>query len=377
MLIYISLILFCFLISAFKLPKSIENIGLIIIAFFLCFGYMTGTDWYSYEIYYNDPILSKEIAQYRESGYFIIQNLARSLGFGFWTFHIAIKLIVFFSLVNFVRLFKVNIFLFFALFIPEAGLYLFIDCPFRNLIAFGLGLWALKYLFDKRTILFFLFAVLALTFHLSAVILILVFFLYKKNIRTPIVIVCTIGAYLIAFNIDFLILQIYLPLTKISPLISERLKSYIFDSDFIEKTINIGSYIRFVVLIIFLLFKKQIIADDEKRLYLYNITILLLIIYPFGVSMKILNRFQLYLFPMYIIIILYLLKSLKIRTNAILLGTFFVMLSIFQTYKLVTKDHRYVPYTNYAEYWIKNDFPKLEFRHTYNKKHSPYKQEKK
>lgn len=372
MLIYITVILFCFLLSAFKLPKSIENSALILIALFLCFGYMTGTDWISYEKYFNDVTFGERMLSSRESGYFFIQSIVKSMGIEFWPFHITVKVLIFIVFVYFVRRFEVNIFLFLALFIPESGLYLFIDCPFRNLIAMGFALIALNYLFDKKTMAFFLFSVLAILFHISAVVLILVYFIYKVDIKTHIVLIATVIIYVIAFNADFLIKTIYLPLTNISPMIHDRLRSYFLDSEFIANTVNIGTYIRLFVLLILLLFKNQIISGDERRAYIYNLSIIFLLLYPLGVSMKILQRFSLYLYPFYILSIIYLLKSVKISTNRYLLYSFFVLLSFFQTYNLVTRDFRYVPYSSYIEHWIRNDFPDIEYRYNYNRKHSPY-----
>ena len=372
MLIYITLILFCFLLSAFKLPKSIENSALILIALFLCFGYMTGTDWISYEKYFNDVSFGERMLSTRESGYFFIQSIVKSWGIEFWTFHITVKVLIFIVLVNFIRRFEANVFLFLTLFIPESGLYLFVDCPFRNLIGVGFGLIAFNYLFKKKTAAFFVFSILATLFHLSAVVLFLVYFIYRVNIKTHIVLIATVIIYIVAFNADFLIKTIYLPLTNISPVIHDRLKGYFLDSDFIANTVNIGTYIRLFVLLILLLFKNQIIAGDERRSYVYNLAIIFLFFYPLGVSMKIMQRFSLYLYPFYILSIIYLLKSVQINMNRYILYSFFVLLSFFQTYNLVTRDFRYVPYSNYIDHWIRKDFPDIEYRYNYNRKHSPY-----
>ena len=374
MVLYLSVILFCFVLSAFKLPKSIENIALVLIAFFLCCGYMTGTDWYSYEKYYNNNLLANEIAKTREFGYFYLQTFIGNIGVDFWIFHIVVKLLVFYSLVNFIRHFELNVFLFLAIFIPGIGLNLFIDCPFRNLIAFGICLQAYNKLFENKTLSYFIYVFVALSFHATAFIMVPIYFIYKKNIKITLAIIATVLIYTIAFNIDFLVSNIYIPLTKVSPMISERLRGYLLDSHFISDKINDGSYIRLFILLILLLFKERIIAGERNRSYILNLSILFLIFYPLGISLKVFQRFTLYLFPFYSISIIYLLKSLKIKTNVYILNLFFILFSLQQTYNTVSVDFRYVPYTNYIFYFVRNDFPSIDYRYQYNRKNSPYKE---
>jgi hypothetical protein len=360
--------------STVKLPRSIENSALILIAFFLCFGYMTGTDWYNYEQYYNNTNLAEKFTRSQEFGYFFIETFIGKLGVDFWAFHIVVKLLVFYSLIRFVRWFNANVFLYLALFIPEIGFYLFIDCPFRNLIAFGIALIAFRKLLENKTLSYFVYVLIAMSFHLSAAIMILFYFVYKKNIKIYIILFATLIIYLVAFNVEFLISNIYIPLAKISPLISERLQSYFVNSRYISDKISIGAFIRLFVLLILLFFKEVIISGEKKRQYVYNLSILFLLIHPFGVTMKIFDRLFLFLIPFYIISIIYLLKSLTIKSNKYILYLFFILFSLKLTYSIISYDYRYVPYTNYMFYWVKNDFPKIEYRKNYNPKHSPYKE---
>ena len=373
MLLYIIVILFCFSLSAIKLPKWAENTGLALIAFFLCFGYMTGSDWYMYEQYFDNAKLSEEIAKSREFGYFLLQNTIGSLGIDFWAFHIFVKLISFYFLVKFIRHFDLNVFLFLAFFIPNIGLYLFIDCPFRNLIAFAIVLLAYNKLFENKPILFFIYTIIAISFHLSAIFAVIIYFVYRKDIKLSFAIIASIIIYSIAFNIDFLVTNIYIPLTNAIPILNERLKGYFLDSRFITNTINAGSFIRLLILVIFLAFKEAIVNGDKNRSYIYNLSILYLLLYPLGISMKIIQRFSLFLSPFYAMSIIYLITSIKIKGNKYILSLFFIAFSFWQTYSIITVDYRYVPYTNYIFYWVKKNFPNIEYRHQFNPKHSPYK----
>ncbi len=373
MFIYLALILFCFLLAFFKLPKFVENGALILIGIFLCTGYMTGTDWQLYELFYNSAKFSEQAAENKEFGYFWLQGLIARTGVDFWFFHIVVKLLVFYTLVYFIRSFKVNVFLFLALFIPEVGLYLFVDCPFRNMIAFGFTLLAFKQLFDNKILLYFVFVTIATFFHLSAVIMVLIYFVYKINIKIYLVLIITIISYIAAFNIEFLIEKVYIPLADMSPIVKDRLKGYFLNTRYIAGEINRGTYVRLFILLILLLFKQNIISGDKKIQYIYNITILFILIYPFGVSMKILHRFSIYLIPFYVFSVIYLLQSFQIKTNKYILYSFFALWSLMQTYVLVIYDYRYVPYSNYLVHWVKKDLQDFEYRADFNKKYSPYK----
>ena len=99
-------------------------------------------------------------------------------------------------------------------------------------------------------------------------------------------------------------------------------------------------------------------------------------LYPLGISMKIIQRITIYISPFFVLGVIYLLKSLEIKTNRYLMSLFFVVFTFWQTYNMVTVDYRYVPYSNYLHHWVKKDFPSIEYRRNYNKNKSPYKEKK-
>jgi hypothetical protein len=206
--------------------------------------------------------------------------------------------------------------------------------------------------------------------------MILVYFIYRKDFKISFVLVLAAVVYTSAFNADFLIKKIYVPLINLIPAIGDRLVGYFFNADFKANSINLGAFIRLFVLFILLLFKQTIVQKGEKYASFFNLSILLLLIYPLGISMKILQRFPLFLFPVYILGIIYLLKSFEIKMNMYLLTAFFVALSFLQTYNTITADFRYVPYSNYLYHLKKKDLPDIEYRYQYNRKHSPYRNNK-
>jgi hypothetical protein len=366
MIIYFFLLFFCLLLSSLKLSRGVENIALAIIAFIICFGYTTGSDWRQYERVYNYNI-NHEVFEY---GYMLVQNFFRYIGVSFWNFHIGVKLIVFCLLIRFIRLFEVNIFLFLLFFLPDIGYYLFIDCPFRNLIALGISFLSIEKLMEKKNIQYFLLVFFAMSFHTSALIMVPIFFIKKMHVKPIILLILVLLSYTLAFQIEFLLSSIYLPLSKIYPTVDKRLLLYFLDKDFIENRFNIGSIFYLFTFALLLIYRNRIAILAGKKKYIQTLSFLFLLIYPFGISLKIFQRFYLFTFPFFILSILYLIKSLKRTWMSYLVAFFFVLFSFFQNYKNITNDYKYIPYTHYL-FFPEDDF---RYREQYNKINSPYKE---
>src|SRR5690606_9649569 len=69
-------------------------VGIITMLFF-CFGYMTGSDWRTYELFYTTPVNDVVAISYFEPGYILLNNIFRFLGLEFWHWFIVIKCITY------------------------------------------------------------------------------------------------------------------------------------------------------------------------------------------------------------------------------------------------------------------------------------------
>ena len=372
MIIYFLILIFCLLLSGLKISKGIENVALAIVTVFICFGYTTGTDWVLYEQFYYDNIFARHLEESRESGYYLFQTFFSAIGINFWVFHISVKIIVFLLLIRFVRLFEVNIFLFLVLFLPDAGFFLFIDCPFRNLIAIGISLIAIEKLIDKKNISFFLLILLAMMFHTSAFIMFFIFILFNARISSRTWVILTLISFIIAFRIDFLLNYVFIPLSNIIPPLQNRLLYYFLNDVFIGGGFNLGSIIRLLAFGLLIIQRKKIQQLLNGNEFILNMAFLFIILYPWGISMKIFQRFSLYLMPVYTISILFLLKSLNQDWKKYFIYAFFILFGFLQTRNIITFDHRYVPYTNYLFFQNKDKYKSVEDRKQYNLKLSPY-----
>lgn len=330
---------------------------------------MTGSDWRNYEpLYYQSDF--KNISNERfEIGYGILQCICNYLSIDFWHFHILIKAIVFILLTKLSSHVKVNILLFWALFAPEMGLYLFIDCPFRNLIAFGISCLSIQALLEQRSKRFIIVASIAVLFHYSALILFLLYFWVKFPLKNRYYIIIFILANIIAYKIDFLLENIFSHIFEASDFLKDRLLVYALDENFLASKINIGSIYRTIFFVLFIYYRPHIENLKYGKL-LFGISMLFFILYPFAISLKIFNRFTIYLLPIYLMTVIKILpsmdKSIRYIIFCILAGW-----SLLKTYTTITADYRYIPYSNYLQY-LMQEKPTYTYRSTYNFQNSPY-----
>ncbi|WP_017141080.1 EpsG family protein [Bacteroides eggerthii] len=225
MFIYYSSVLICFIATFFK-DKKIKLFILVGLMIFLCAGYMCGTDWRSYEFAYNHSSLSTVNQEIFEIGYSYLQAICHTLGINFWIFHIALKSIVFFSLCYFVKVFKQNLFLFWFLFLPDMGFYLFIDCPFRNLLAAGGFFLAINLFLKRKFIIFFFITILLAQVHSSAYFLIIIYLFSNLRAKNRYIILFFILSNILAYRLDLITDYILFPLLGIDGYLGERVRTY-------------------------------------------------------------------------------------------------------------------------------------------------------
>ena len=372
MFIYYSSVLIYFIATFFK-DKKIKLFILVGLMIFLCAGYMCGTDWRSYEFAYNHSSLSTVNQEIFEIGYSYLQAICHTLGINFWIFHIALKSIVFFSLCYFVKVFKQNLFLFWFLFLPDMGFYLFIDCPFRNLLAAGGFFLAINLFLKRKFIIFFFITILLAQVHSSAYFLIIIYLFSNLRAKNRYIILFFILSNILAYRLDLITDYILFPLLGIDGYLGERVRTYFIQDEVWNSSVNLGTIYRIICFIIVLYNRKQIESSSVYGRYIFNLAILFFMIYPFGMSMKMIQRFLFYTMPFFIVsieIIFHDIKLLSMSLHKRLLFMIFFFWGMLVVYKNVTHDYRYIPYTNYFEYI--GGHPSYSYRSSYNIQNSPY-----
>lgn len=370
MLIYYFVLLLCYWASLLKDKILVFSI-LSFIAFFLCAGYMTGSDWPVYEELYNYMTFERVLESREEWGYGYLQSFCKFIGIDFWGFHIFFKLLVFVSICYFTNFLKINVALFIAFFLPELGLFLFIDCPFRNLIAMGAFCFSIKYLLERNMWLYFVFVAIATLFHASSLILFPLYFIANAKLRNIIWIILFVFVNFLSYNIDFLVKNIFFHLFNISEFAKDKLMNYFIDDKYLQDKVNIGTIYRIIVFAIIIYYRKGIEDSHKYGRYIFNLSMFFFMLYPIGISIKIFARFSIFTNLFYIatmVLMLYIPKSAQVKS---LLFLIFFLWGGLRMYVNITSNSHYIPYTNYFQYIFQEELP-YSYRSNYNMQKSPY-----
>lgn len=351
-----------YLLSLFKTHKKIQFYWCCFLCLFLTTTYMNGSDWRQYEIFYKYLTISNFGNYWHEKGFALYAAVSKMIYDDFWMFFIITKIIIFIIFVKTINTYSKNKMLVWMFFIPTSGLYLFIDCPFRNLIAIGIFLNAIKYIETRKIKRYFLLILTASLFHKSALIMLMLYFINLKNLsKKKITLIIGICFFIIS---EPTILKLIL--TKL-PLYQDKIRSYILiDSKYAQGSIfSLGNLEKLFVLFLVLYNKNKILQQKYGEI-IYNFFIIGIIVYKFAVSIEILGRYLLYINIFYILMI-DLLIYIIIKNNLKFL--YITIIYIYGLLLMNLKLNHYV-YKNYNSYitYIFKEKPDFIERSNFNMK---------
>jgi hypothetical protein len=335
---------------------------------------MCGSDWRFYEEVYLQAQWSDLRKYNSEYGFYLLVNMLKATGLSFWPFLIITKTVVFIIILKTVELFKISRWAFLGLSFPFL-MYLFIDNPLRNMIAIGLFLLSVKHLVKNEPVKYYLLVLLATQFHVSAYILLLIYPLRNVRLVSSNILIGYLLLFLVLGQKD-LIIWLLSHLTLLSPAIFGRIEGYLMDLSAFDASgsfLSLRSIIIIGVLILMVIFRRRISDYKAYGDAAFMLTILYMISFRLGLSFQVLVRLTYYFFLFYVVIIMLIAKCItNIRTHSIYwLG--FILITVYSSYSLASVDFRYVPYTNYFVYLVKNGgLPDYETRSEHNMILSPY-----
>ena len=378
MFIYYFPVILCF--SVFLIPSVRSNyraycLVLLVIWIISCFGYMTGSDWRAYEVWYDQINLSRlyEDDYNSEPSYYILMVLFRSLDFSFWPFFITLKSILFLIIGLFIwRYASEYSLLAWVWFLPKSGYALFVDNPMRNLIAICLFLISIKYLLDNRKVFYILINILALTFHFSAFIAFIFFFFINRKISVKGWVLSFIIVYAFIGNPSVLdyILQRFVGITDH---LSAKIYNYTLGLDDSSESysFSLGMIVQILIFFSCIIFKESL-YKMKNGVFIFNSVMTYVLLFRLGSTLGVLNRFQLYLVVPYSIGVAFLAVSMLRRKRMVSYGFLFILSLIMMRSSLkigTEEEFKYIPYTNYMTYVLSGDQPSYEYRSSYNYKH--------
>jgi len=343
--------------------------GTVLIALFFCFSYMNGSDWRQYELVYEGKYQTGLLNM--EPGFLLLLKTFRYLGVDFWHFFILIKLVCFYFFA--IRLYSYlpnNYFNAMALFLSFFGLFLFIDCPLRNLIAVTIALYSIPHLLNRDFRKFLLIVIFAALFHVSSLALLLLYFLSNMNASKGRLIFTYIAFYAALVVLSSMLKSGISGFFAGIPFIGSKIAIYFAEDN--EATegniITLGLLLRSILYIILVLNKDAIIR--KYGLTFFNQVVIFFFLYRLSVTFPIFMRFTL-LYSIFFTVgatMLFNIYSLRYRPVVYILFYFYLFSNM---YTLITSSYKYVPYTNYLEY-LNEEKPSYNERFRYNFDQSPY-----
>lgn len=377
MILYIASILLClisYLVPQLRKSTLWHKIYMSVLCVFLCFGYMTGSDWRQYEPMYDEIDFHNLFYNYfAEPGYYIYMLIFKFMNFSFWNFFILTKVIIFCLFTRIINEYVIEYrYLVWMFFLPWFGFYLFIDNPMRNLIAVAIFLYASRYIINRCFIKYFICICLAFSFHFSAIIFLPLYFLFSKRIPTWVY----VGLFFVFVGV-FTSRNLFSSVIELFfgsiPYVQLKIESYLIDDnpDGEGKLFSLGMLIHLSFFILLLIYRNRI-EQTKNGTFILNASLFYLLIYRLGSTIFIFSRFQLYLSVFYSIGIVLLISAfVRSSRNIYIIGL--LVLSFIATNKIFS--YRYIPYTNYLYYILTDEYPTFEYRSDYNYRNTPYPQQ--
>lgn len=372
MLLYFIPIVCSFIIS---FDKRIANAYGIRYIYFICTclfftcGYMTGDDWVNYEFAYNTK------NEFEESGYNLIADLFKYIGFSYTFFRITCKIILFCLTWNFIRKFNVNFYFLIMMFVSTYALYLYINDTARNLFAYVIFLYSTLYYFEKKYTKMFVLLLSGMLFHLSIILVIPLLFLNNIKVKSSILIMIFIFFNLLFISNIFIVSFLKNYSTYI-PIVGDKISVYINLLDSLPnlnelqgRLFSIGLLIRYFCFWMLIKYRNDILKLKYGHI-IFSYTFVYLILYRLGVSVVVIQRISYYFFIFYLISFASYVFFIK---RIILYKVTMFFISLLVCFKTITESYRYIPYTNVITYILKGKLLPYAEREDYNILKTPYK----
>lgn len=344
-----------------------------ILPLFLCFGYMTGSDWRGYELSFEYNNLIDVFTYKKEIGYGLLGYLFKIVGLSFWHYSIAIKLVGYYIFLFFYKRFSEGNVFGLVFFFVNTALFLWIDHPARNFCAIIIYLFSFKYIYERKFIKYLFVCLLASFFHLTALFLIPVYFVYRYYSNKTLIV----------------FIMVSLSLLLIQKTLFGFIEEYVFQIEFIENRLSnymysdygymeiAGSFwglsIHTMIMVIMLLNRSKIEENFKNGYFIVFMSVVFFFLLIIGLAFPILFRFSLFFATPYAIMITLLCISSS-KLHKIPITFLCIIIPFLILIRDITSTYRYIPYTNYIEY-IFEDKPSHYYRSEYNYRNSPYNKE--
>ncbi|PKB17432.1 EpsG family protein [Flavobacterium sp. 5] len=262
------------------------NYFIVFLLFWLTSGlrFETGMDYFAYENIYNVTNSFGEIVKYgrvseigAEPGYLFLNSLFRTLGTEVNIMFLFISLLTTLMLFNSLKLY-LNKYKYFVLLTYFSFVYFTLDMSgVRQAIAVNIFIFSLRYVHDKKKIKYFACIILASFFHTSALIGLILYWLFNKKLNTLFIIGSTLfGLLIIALQIPIVNIIIDNFLSRFIPA-GALFKLLYYSSN--DKPWGLNIKVIFNVIVLFVLLYNRTVLSN--RFSYFNIILNSLFFYIF------------------------------------------------------------------------------------------------
>lgn len=183
-----------FIVANARIRVFLYTILFTIVVIFIGLRYQTGLDW----LFYTDLFNGESFTLAIEPGYYLLSYVSSFL-MGYWLYQALITVFLVICLHTYFKehtknyLFCIGIFFLYQ--------FIFVTEALRQIIALSLILIAYKKLYKKNNVQFYVFTTLAISFHVSAIIVFMIIPFFKRRNLIVLKTLTIIGIALAVFNI--------------------------------------------------------------------------------------------------------------------------------------------------------------------------------
>src|SRR5665648_660246 len=326
-------------ISLYEYGTKFEKIIFLLSALFLCGGYMTGSDWRTYELLYYKADWNNLKYYLSEQLFYVLIIVSKYIIHDFFIFLIICKLLVFYIIYRFFKKYSPNIFL-------SYFFYISLFCIFLFIVNF----------------LFYLIFLVSL-FHYTVIIFIPFYFLKKIPLSRVLLSIIFI-AWMLLFSTDHLLYIIDI-FSNYIPIINSKFLYYLIKAEEVKQIFSLGLIINIVFFFWIIANKNQIENNLNHGQFFYSMSIIYLFLTKFSVIFPSGFRFTYLFAPIFVITLTFLFSLYRNRLKQIF--TWGIVLYIFLfTIKKIDNQYVYTPYSNYIISIATDNWHQYSYRENYN-----------
>lgn len=363
-LLYIFTFLFGISLDYFKglyRRPRLRKVFIVWLFIFLCFGYMTGSDWRNYETDFNDLTFNTVKYSDKEVGFWFVFWVFKQIIPDFWIVIGLMKCAYLYTLIRFLKKVTPYYISAIAILMPISLGFMVIDNPLRYMCALIFVNIALIYIIKKKYLLSIPFLLLSFIFHQTTIfffVIILCAVLSKNILKVNrlVLFVIYLAIYILSFKMQNLLMVFAYASSLFSNFID--VDSYWGYEMSEQGMFAIGNLVHIVFFICVLLSRKTISSVPHGH-YIYSLTVFNLFFNRFVNFMDTGFRLTIPLGYFFAILIVTLIVNRKY------IGYFFLLYYCIAYPKNLWDSSKFIPYSNSIPYILTGHKPYQE-RSTYN-----------